>query len=284
MNKRACWIIDAVAFDSYHDELAAAIVRNGNQVVSVRRPPPPYTWDDVNQAYRKSWPRGACVVTHGDLDLVRRVQRDQLWKPGSFANLEQLYCSRYYPYFGKLLLNSDFTILPFAELPQQQDFLFNKYAREGKLFVRPDSPLKLFAGLTISHSSFDADYEFMGFNDFPTSSLVIVSSPKAIEAEWRFVVANQQVVAGTLYRKGQLWVAESVCCENALAYAKHVVNRVAFAPDPVWILDICQLEDSSFFVLEIGGFSCASLYGCNKDDVVRAVSIVAEKIWCESRK
>lgn len=36
------WLIDACVFDSYHDELAAAVTRNGHEVVSVNRPNPPF--------------------------------------------------------------------------------------------------------------------------------------------------------------------------------------------------------------------------------------------------
>jgi hypothetical protein len=35
--------------------------------------------------------------------------------------------------------------------------------------------------------------------------------------------------------------------------------------------------------MEIGGFSFASLYGCDKDEVVRAVSAAARKAWRQSQ-
>ena len=81
-------------------------------------------------------------------------------------------------------------MLPYAELPRFKDFLFDTLGRNDQLFVRPDSPLKIFTGLTISRSTFDKDYDFMGFYEFPVESLVVVSSPKTIRAEWRYVVAD----------------------------------------------------------------------------------------------
>ncbi|MEO1529156.1 MAG: hypothetical protein AAFX06_27360 [Planctomycetota bacterium] len=70
------WLIDAGVFDSYHDELAAAVTRNGHTVVSINRPNPPYEWDDVHSSYRNAFPKDACVVAHGDIDLISRVQDD----------------------------------------------------------------------------------------------------------------------------------------------------------------------------------------------------------------
>ena len=56
------WIIDAGVFDAYHDELASAVKRNGDAVVSLNRPNPPYSLDDTDNSYRKAFPQGSCVV------------------------------------------------------------------------------------------------------------------------------------------------------------------------------------------------------------------------------
>ncbi len=271
------WILDAVAFDSYHDELAAAVKRYGHSVVSLNRPSPPYQWDDTGNSYRKAFPPGSCVVTHGDVDLVRRVLEDGIWTPGAFACVERFFCSHYYAHLGRFLLNRDYIMLPYAELPRCQEFLFSTLGRDDTLFVRPDSPLKLFTGMTIAQSTFDRDYEFMGFYEFPIESIVVVSSPKQIVAEWRFVVADRKIVTGSQYvdrNEKVLRIAED---PNALAFANSVLES-GFEPDPVWVLDVCKTEDGQYHLLEIGGFSFAGLYACDKDAVVQAVSAVAQRI------
>lgn len=271
------WLIDAVAFDTYHDELASAVKRNGHSVVSVNRPNPPYQWDDTNDAYREAFPPGSCVVTHGDIDLVTRVLDDQIWTPGAFASVDRFFCSHYYSHFGRFLLNRDYIMLPYAELPRCKKLLFGTLGRDDTLFVRPDSPLKLFTGMTISRSTFDRDYEFMGFYEFPIESMVVVSSPKTIVSEWRFVVVDRNIVTGTQYIERNEKVSRLADDPNALDFAKSVLTT-EYEPDPVWVLDVCKTDDNNYHLLEIGGFSFAGLYASNKDAVVQAVSAVAERV------
>ena len=44
-------------------------------------------------------------------------------------------------------------------------------------------------------------------------------------------------------------------------------------------MDICQTADGEFHLLEIGGFSFADLYSCDKAAVVAAVSEAAHTFW-----
>ena len=202
---------------------------------------------------------------------------DNLWTPGAFATVPNFFCSHYYAHLGRFLLNRDYIMLPFAELPRCRDFLFDTLGLDDRLFVRPDSPLKIFTGLTISRSTFGKDYDFMGFYEFPIESLIVVSSPKTITAEWRYVVADGKVVSGSQYIDGGTEVSLPATDSSALDFARTVV-AVGYEPDPVWVLDVCRTDDGGYHLLEIGGFSFASLYGCDKDAVVQAVSSVAQSI------
>ena len=287
------WLIDAEAFPAYADELAAEVSRCGGESVFAARPDAPYSWDDVNSSYRRAFPRETCVVTHGDIDLVTRVQLDGRWKPGAFAATHRFFCSHYYSRVGGLttspaasdsqlqpvLLNHDYFMVPFGELPRRLDALLEALGVEQQLFVRPDSPLKLFTGMTIHRETFPQDYELMGFYDVPLESLVVVSSPKTIEQEWRFVVVDGKVVAGSLYRDGEADVTLPARDEGARALAEQVA-AMDWQPDPVWVLDICRTMEGKYRVLELGGFSFSDLYGCDLSLVVRAVSRAAQSI-CE---
>ena len=274
------WLLDASVFSTYHDELVTAIHRNGDTARSFNPPNPPYDWDDTSHPYRRAFPRETCVVTHADIDLVLRIQSDALWTPGVFATLPHYFCSHYYAHFGRFLLNRDYVMLPFGELRRCADFLFETLGRDGRIFVRPDSPLKLFAGLTASHATFDRDLEFMAFYEFPVESLVVVSSPKNIEAEWRFVIADQTVVAGCQYKDGDGAVTSTDVDPEPRRVAEAVL-ATGHAPDPVWVMDICRTSDGAYHLLEIGAFSFANLYGCDKNAVVEAVSHVAARMHAE---
>ncbi len=270
------WLLDASVFATYHDELAGAVVRNGFLVKSINRPNPPYRWDDTQSSYRDAFPAGTCVVAHADIDLVTRVQRDALWRPGAFATVDHFFCSHYFPHYREHLLNSDHAFLPFRDLSTRSMELFDRFGRDGRIFVRPDSPLKLFTGLLVSRDTFEKDLEFMAFYEFPVESLVVVSSPKSINKEWRFVIADQRIVASSEYKDGETLIARAGADDAAVALA-HTILQCDFAPDPVWVMDICETADHKFYLLEVGGFSFSDLYACDKDAVVRAVSRVAQR-------
>ncbi len=269
----AGWIIDAGIFEDF-EEMAEAVTRQGHVVKLTNRPNPPYQWADTDFSYRNCYSEGACVIVHADIDTVCRVEEDKLWTPGTFGTIANYFCSNYYAHLGSFLLNNDYIMLPFAELPRCHEFLFRALGNNGRLFVRPDSPLKIFSGLTIGKESLEQDFEFMGFYDFPKESLIVVSSPKKIVAEWRFLIANGKVVTGSQYVDHGEQVALAAIDPNALRLAQEVVT-IGYEPDPVWILGICKTAEGDYRVLEIGGFSFASLYGCDKDKVVKAVSEVA---------
>src|SRR5262249_12958387 len=128
---------------------------------------------------------------------------------------------------------------------------------------------------------FDADLEFMGFYDFPKSSLVVVSSPKKLVAEWRFVIVNQQVVSGCEYKRNNSFNPQPGYDADAFDLA-NVVASAGNQPDPVWIVDICQNDRGEYALLEIGGFSFSDLYCCDKAVIANAVSDVAVDLWTKA--
>ena len=269
------WLLDTVALGPIHDELAQAVIECGHKATSATRPNPPYDWDDVDSNFFEAIPAGSCTVISGDIDMVTRVRSNPIWTPGVFAKVEEYFCSNYYVHFGKYVLNGDYLMLPFGELDRRSDFLFATLGNEDQLFVRPDSSLKLFTGQTISKSTFKKDLEFLEFSEPASNDLVVISSPKNVVTEWRFVVVDRKVVTGSLYKnQGQL-VTELVEQSPARNFAQRVCNDVKPHPQRVWILDICMTADSKLHVIEVGGFSFAGLYACDKVKIVEEVSRVA---------
>lgn len=156
--------------------------------------------------------------------------------------------------------------------------LFEKFGIEGRIFVRPDSPLKSFTGQTISNAEFEKDFDYLGFFDFPRDLPIVVSSPKEVLREWRFVVANKEVVTGSQYYEHGQRQQQSVTDSDALAFAQ-LVARSEYQPEPVWILDVGECPDKQYRVVEIGAFSYAGLYNCDLDAVADAVSREAASLY-----
>lgn len=272
------WLIDGDMFPHYRDDLVNAIQTQGHTAKLIYAPSPPFRWDDVGVSYRDTFPKEHCVVSHGDIELVSKIHSEKRWRPGAFATINSYFCSSYVNYFGTYWLNQDYTMLPFGDLKRQKQFLFDTFGVDGQIFVRPDSPLKLFTGQTASSKSFDADIEYMGFYEFPNESIVVISSPKKIVREWRFVVANKIVVAGCLYCENGEFGPRPEIDTDAQSLASQIAMN-PYSPDPVWIVDICETADGKYHLLEIGCFSFADLYACSKSDIVNAVSAVALTQW-----
>jgi hypothetical protein len=206
------------------------------------------------------------------------VASEGLWIPGAFATIECFYCSSYYCHFGKYLLNRNYMMLPFGELDRCQDFLFRVVGRDDRIFIRPDSPLKLFTGQFASRDTFAADLEFMGFYEFAKDSLVVVSTPQSIDAEWRFVITDRTVVAGCQYSSAGK-IDQHPRYDAAAFDLASTIASSEYQPDPAWVMDICKTADGTYHLLEIGGFSFSDLYACDKNAVVAAVSKVALEQW-----
>lgn len=272
------WLIDADLIDRYRDELVTAIRELGHDAKLIHAPSPPYQWDDIGCSYRETYPREACVITHGDIDLVTRIHNERRWTPGAFSTIEHFAYSNYACQYGRFLLNRDYMMLPFGELERCHDFLFRSVGLDDRIFIRPDSPLKLFTGQVASRSTFSADLEFMGFYEFPSNSLVVVGSPRMIVSEWRFVIADGKDIAGCQYKRNGEFECQSGYDGSAIEFAKSIAE-LDYQPDPVWVMDICKTSDNSYHLLEIGAFSLSNLYACNMVDVAAAVSSVAKSVW-----
>ncbi len=102
----------------------------------------------------ESLPMDACVIFRGTLTLMRYIQASRRWRPGGWCLAQNLACSTYYAHFGPFLLNREYTLLPVAEAIRLADNLFERYASDGLVFIRPDSVDKSFTGSVSNRASF----------------------------------------------------------------------------------------------------------------------------------
>ncbi len=102
-------------------------------------------------------------------------------------------------HWGENMLNYESIIAPF------KDAIFT----EDHMFIRPIEDSKSFAGKIISKEEFEAwqhsivklkeDYgQGQNFGD----QLIQISSIKKIYAEYRFWIVDQQIICGSLYKRG----------------------------------------------------------------------------------
>ena len=266
------WLIENDVFEDHEiSPLKEEILRQGFDIV-VRDHPSIQHRDSISDWF----PLNECVVFYGSLELSALIHRKASWIPGSFCTIDEFRCSNYYPHFGSLLLNGDYVMLPVGELERRKDFLFDLYGERDGIFIRPNRGDKIWTGKIVYSDDWDAGLDLIKFHDVKQDEMALICRPKRILGEWRFVVAGENIVSGSMSAPE----IDGNVPDCIIDFAKQVLRDVGFRPDPIWTLDICETADG-LFVLEIGSFSCAALYECDVKPIVKAASFIAESMWLD---
>jgi len=277
------WIIEHCFGDDTH-----------RLVHSLKQKGIPHTVLSGNPTYQDNWQsmhpnNDYPVVVNGSIQFCGIVQRKcPNWYPGPYSTFGAYDCTKYYPIFGDKLLNGDYLMMPYGDLNRNKNELFKQFGIDNTIFIRPNRGNKIFTGQTVYKESWDKDIKLIGFYDVPQDELCVISSPKNVLDEWRFFVYNEEVITGSCYKRGGKLTNTALAVSNrdkgfdftAKAVADQNVTK-GFRPDSVWSIDICRTSTNTFYVLEVGCFSCAGIYEADTDKLVDAVNKAAIKDWLE---
>lgn len=267
------WLIEPEVFGDDAEKLVTVLEQSGLY----------YTISQFGKSYEdyvNKFSKDDCVIFYGSLQFARVLQRKAPWVPGVYCNLPSLEAKYYYPRFGDHLLNSEYVMLPYGDIYRRKDFLFDTLSKDGKLFIRPNSCFKTFTGFVVSEADFSREISFLKCRMNP-EDLVVVSSPAQVGREWRFVVAKNRIITGSLYKHGEDTTRSGDVPQEVVEYSQGVLDSIIYYPDPMWTLDVCE-TDAGLRVLEVGSFSCAGLYDCDMQKVVETTNQVAVQDWQES--
>lgn len=221
---------------------------------------------DTNVPFKQ----GECVVTYGTHQFLNQIKRQYkgFWQPGSYHRIENLSYSAYSPYIGDLLLNDDFVLLPFGEVVRR--------GCRKPFFLKPDAVTKAFTGLVVTPNNFEHEISTLRQVHHVTDDVIcVLAEPKEIEGEFRFVIADGEVIAGSEYRwDNTLDIRTDVhpVCEGI---AREIAKR-EWQPDTVYTCDVALTNGrTQGRVVELNTFSCSGLYACDTRRIVEAVSQAA---------
>ncbi len=259
------WIIqnnmDGVDTQPMIDE----VVNQGMRAVSIEH----HLGDFIN--FTKYNPHD-CIVCYGDIDFVRQIQHRAQFIPGVWCNFNNMKCSTYYAYFGEHLLNQQYIMMPVGDLLRRWDKLIT-YAPDQSWFLRPDSGAKPFTGYVVAP---DEKHKIQTLvQSVGHETLVVVAPERRIPREWRFVICDRQVVAGCQYLPD-----ERLNYTPASLRLAEKIASIEWQPDLCYTVDMAE-SDCDVHLLEINSFSCAGLYDCDMESIVRYASVAAEKEWKE---
>ena len=216
-----------------------------------------------------------CVLGYGTFPFARHIQLHFPWIPGAWCHAQNLDCAHYYAYFGRFLLNQHYAILPGTEAIRQRDWLVSVFAVNDQVFVRPTGCHKLFTGRCMERSGFA---EQLAPTRYDPETLVVVSAPKTIGREWRFVIAGNEVVAVSRYAiHGNISLAQG-CPQEVQQFVEHMLTEVSWRPDPIFMMDVGE-ADGDLRLIELSGFSNSWLYRCDLQEVVARAGEVAMHAW-----
>ena len=204
-----------------------------------------------------------------------------MWVPGTYGIGKAVDCSSYFQHFADYLLNINHELLPMEELIRRKEAILRLYGVNDQIFVRPNSGSKLFAGRLFSAAELNLQ-KFLSEGVAP-QSIVVISRPKCIRREWRFIIADQRVIAASMYKEFDEIRISSDVSRAAMDYASAIASR-EYQPARVWVLDTCETSSGEMFVVEINGFSSSNWYSCDVGSVVAHVSRIAFDDWNSSTR
>lgn len=271
---KAKWIIENFTDSEDYNDLIQAVKDKGLDcyVIGKRN-----NFDFNPSGYNKN----DCVIFQGSIQMTRHVRKvlPQGCYPIAYCTEQNYLCSQYYPYVDQFLFNDKYEISSVHNLKVNKFEFYRKYGKEALIYIRPDRGDKPFTGQLLDLQDFDRFWKNNVVCNVEDNDSVVISTPKTINGEYRFVVSNEQeIVACSTYQyQGQRTLIPSVP-KGASELVKKILDIKHF-PDPVFVMDICEDSDGNFWLMEFNSFSSAGLYACNKKQIVDIVSEIAEKEW-----
>jgi hypothetical protein len=230
--------------------------------------------DDLRPLDPIPFPADAPVIVYGSMNLLRWLRRRGQWPRLAWYDFARLRCQHYYAHWGPFLLQRNYTFLPLAEVARRRDWIFDTFARDDAVFIRPDDNDKSFSGGVVHRADFARWYELANFYHPGPDCLAVISSPESIRAEYRFAIGDRKVITGSQYRRDGVESISPDYPSDAAAFAETVAASTTFNPHPVYAMDVCETPDG-YRLVEIGSLLAASLYACDLGRIVDQVCTIA---------
>lgn len=219
-----------------------------------------------------------CVIMYGTKQFVDMINKSGPFQPGGLGNNSRTSATEYMSNLPlEWLLNRKGIFTTWCQFKERKDDWWQIFPGE-KLFVRPNSGMKTFAGQTVSLEDWDEDIRTIDqLTSVMPETLMMVAPINDLQGEFRFVVAEGEIIAGSEYR----WDNKLDIRRDWPEECFELAQRVAQHPWQVDIAYTCDvaLTDDGPKVVELNGFCSAGLYACDMNKVVEGISRVAWREW-----
>jgi len=258
-------IIEHEVLPELHEKLKSSALKAG---VNVRN------W---NEDWQFEWPAfsNKFTIFHGSLGTSNLIKNNASWSPGVYCNINKFFCSNWYPKVSNYLVHKKWITTTVQEFVNQKEKYFEQFG-SNEIFVRPDSPLKPFAGRVINKEKVSLKSLDHGFYYEELDLPIILAPIRVIGNEWRFVIQGKSVITGSGYiannRSGTVEITEGPQWD----LANEIANQIE-PIDPIYIIDIAE-TDNELSLMEFNPFSGADLYSCNTDKIIASLIKIAHSV------
>jgi hypothetical protein len=270
------WLIQADVFGRSFEPVKAEIRQQGLVWEVIQ--PGPFLSGLVPEVGGHRLSDQDCVIFSGTFPLMRHVQLHYSWVPGGWCTQEHFDCRRYYPCFGRHLLNHAHVVLAIEEALSEVGQVFAQFGKEGRVFVRPCGVQKTFTGRCTDREGFVLALESARYAKEP----VLIASPQEIAREWRVVIARGRFIAACQYKSEGHHRELPGCPQDVRTYVDGLLAEIPYRPDPIYMMDLCA-SGNNLYLVELNSFSCSGLYQCDPSAVVKEVKGLATEDWRRAR-
>lgn len=260
------WIIENFTKEESFLDLERVAIAEGYDVQTIK--------GDFRKADLSSY-INQCVIFNGSIEMckiAKEVLSAQGCSPIIYCNWEAYTCTSYYPHFAEHVFNDNYVLVPLIEFKRRVYQFYGMFGKQGMLFVRPNDGDKTFKAELLDIQDSPKFFEEL---EHLNNSLVLLSTPKNIVGEWRFVCTKyKEILAVSSYRYQGLLTRIPSAPHGATEKCKELLE-VGYYPDSVFCIDIVQDNDGNFWMMELTSFSSAGLYATKKEPIVQRVSEIA---------
>ena len=219
-----------------------------------------------------------CVVFQGSIEMFRKLKQETDLKPLGWMTDDNYLCSRYFPKFQEFLFNDKYSLVSLAGLKANKFFYYGVFGKDANIYVRPDRGDKTFKGQLLDLQYFDSTFNNALSSIAKDDDLVLISTPKNIRGEWRFICSHhKEIIAFStyMYQGNRTYIPSAP--KGATDLCKKILD-VGYYPDPVFTVDIAEDTDGNYWLIEMNSFTSAGTYAANKKNIVTRVSEIAQEL------
>ena len=268
MNK-VKWIINEVIYnDSLYHNLPEIIQNLGMEVTIIN--------NTELLMGKMPYNKSDCVITYASINVTRKL-KDYF---GTYMNEDNLKYSKYTSLLNvdpHLFLNNDAILTTFYNFKNNYQYYYDLFNND-RLFIKPNSGIKLFTGYIVPLNDINHELNYLSHTSLTNDSLLVISAPKDVKNEARFLIIDHNIVDSSLYEIGKYSTPEdNIVPDNYKEFVENIIKN-DWQPDPIYSIDVGTVENE-LKIIELNSFSSAGLYAMDMNKVIKEVSEFTSKSY-----